>query len=83
MKLTSKRHSLHRIVFACALAVSLVGLGSVAIRDSCEITHVDLVHDINAYEGMDPDPDVCHAVLDRIASFNTRCEVHVDLLDCG
>lgn len=82
MKLTSKRHSLHRIVLACAITVSLVGLVSVAVRDSCEVVHVDLLHDINAYE-QDPDPDVCYALLERIDSFNARCEVRVDVLDCG
>ncbi len=77
-----QKRSISRIVFVVAISVSLAGLASVAVRDSCEIQHVDLLADINEYE-QTLDPDSCHSVVERIDSFNDKCDIQLEILDCG
>jgi len=80
--LTSQKRSIGKIVIAAAISVSLVGLVSVAVRDSCEVQHMGLLTDINEYEQA-LDPDLCHPLVERIDSFNDRCQIQLETLDCG
>ncbi len=82
LKLTLQKRNTRGIVLVIVVSISLAGLASVAIGDSCEIQHVDLLADINEYE-QTMDPDFCYSVVERIGSFNDKCDIHLEILDCG
>ena len=82
LKLTLQKRNINKIVFVVAISISLIGLVSVTVRDSCEIQHVDLLTDINEYE-QTLDPDFCYSLIERIDSFNDQCEIQLEILDCG
>lgn len=53
-----------------------------AMQDSCEIRHVALLDQIALLDDAF-DPDSCYQLLERIDSFNQKCDVHVEILECG
>jgi len=49
---------------------------------SCGVDHMSLLNEIKIYE-KSLDPEFCELVLEKIDSFNDRCNPTLEILDCG
>ena len=49
---------------------------------SCGVDHMSLLNEIKIYE-KSLDPEFCELVLEKIDSFNDRCNPILEILDCG
>ena len=49
---------------------------------SCGVEHMSLLNEIKIYE-KSLDPEFCEIVLEKIDSFNDRCNPTLEILDCG
>lgn len=65
-----------------AASAILAILAFVAVQDSCEFQHMGLLADTDLY-GQTLDPDLCHSLNERAGGLNDRCEIQIEILDCG
>ena len=49
---------------------------------SCGVEHMSILNEIKIYE-KSLDPEFCELVLEKIDSFNDRCNPILEILDCG
>ena len=50
--------------------------------DSCGVRHILILNEITSYE-KSFEPELCEVVVEKIDSFNDRCEPQITILDCG
>jgi len=77
-----QKSNIRKVILVTAISIPIAGLVFLTLQNSCDIQHVAILTDIGKYE-QTLDPDLCHSLLERIDSHNARCEIHLEVLDCG
>lgn len=81
--MTLQKPRTYRIIIFVAIGISVITIIIFSGQlNTCGIQHVTIIDDINKFQ-TNQDPEFCAITVNKILSYNEKCEPYIEILDCG
>ena len=80
-KLTFQKNNLRNILLII-FGILIIIIFFYSYDPSCGVKHMSILNQIQIYDET-LDPEFCEVILEKIDSFNDRCNPTLEILDCG